>query len=387
VADRNGRFSQTNQALKWAKTGINEAKLLVYAKTGQITESADAEDISLGLHKLDAYREQLSRLLHNAENWTKSLLQTWNYQTNLVDSLNECDKVIQTFHHKQPGIDVQSDPEQKGDDIIAPSSPPHHNPNESHFGRILRGIANELYGDQQQSEKRYGHASNLLVVPLRNIINHEVMHAMDLQKRYILVKRQFDACCTNISSLKAKIEEAENPKEEEEVPDSGVAGTFDKLKMGFGKLMQSANPTVDELRDRLSVARSQLTDIIKTFDHSKMQFMEALVIVEEKMNVEVVYYVQQFLEFMRQCKSGSITPLKPQQQQQQPVDEEDSGNVLVEATRGLNEAQNADQNEFASVMMGNLDDINLSSPDSNNPTDDVAPQRIKDDQAAILSAE
>lgn len=77
VADRNGRFSQTNQALKWAKTGINEAKLLVYAKTGQITESADAEDISLGLQKLDAYREQLSRLLHNAENWTKSLLQTW----------------------------------------------------------------------------------------------------------------------------------------------------------------------------------------------------------------------------------------------------------------------------------------------------------------------
>ena len=31
----------------------------------------------MALQKLDTYREQLSRLLHNAENWTKSLLQTW----------------------------------------------------------------------------------------------------------------------------------------------------------------------------------------------------------------------------------------------------------------------------------------------------------------------
>ena len=60
VGDRNGH-ARTNQALKWAKTGINEAKLFVYAKTGQITESADPDDISLALQKLDTYREQLSR--------------------------------------------------------------------------------------------------------------------------------------------------------------------------------------------------------------------------------------------------------------------------------------------------------------------------------------
>ena len=78
-SEQNGdqRFARTSQALKWAKTGINEAKLFVYAKTGQIQESQDPEDISMALQKLDTYREQLSRLLHNAENWTKSLLQTW----------------------------------------------------------------------------------------------------------------------------------------------------------------------------------------------------------------------------------------------------------------------------------------------------------------------
>lgn len=279
------------------------------------------------------------------------------------------------------------------------------NPNQSHFAQILRGIAIELYGDQQESEKRYGHASNLLVVPLRNIINHEIAHAMDLKRRYILVKRQFDSCCTTISTLKSKIEELKNPKPEEEAANPDVS-PFGKLKMGFGKLIQSANPTIQDLQDRLAIARHQLTEIIKAFDHSKMQFMEALDIVEQKMNVEVVYYVQQFFEFMRQCKSGNITPLpvqslhQVQKQEQVPPPEqpeelkeqkEDVPDVVKEVdSEAVNEEPKEDaaavveSSDFVSHLqidsmiknpgMDKLDEVNLNSPDPNNVTDDVDPK-------------
>jgi len=435
------RFIRTNQALKWAKSGINEAKLFVYAKTGQIEESADDERVSIALQKLETYREQLSRLLHCAENWTKSLIQTWNYQTNLVDSLNECDGVIQTFNGKQLGNAAASDiggaAERKADDE---SSSEH-----SVFARILRGIGNELFDDHQQSEKRYGHASNLLVVPLRNILNHEVAHALDLQRRYVLVKRQFDSCCTTISTLKAKIEELQHPDEQPEAAPEAAVGAFAKIKVGFGKLLQTTTPTLDDLEGRLSVARDQLKEIAKAFDHSKVQFLEALDIVEQKLNVEVVYYVQQFLDFMRRCKSGSISPLNqgdggqreeaPQQQRARGVDsgqEADSGNPVVQAAGGRVAPQMEQQMErqeqrmeqqmerqmeqqmepnvpsqpldsfvenlqidsmINNPAMANMDEVNLNSPDpmavASNPTD-IALEDDRsehEDQATKESAE
>merc|ERR1719410_58831 len=93
------KFPRTSQALKLAKNAISDAKLYVYAKTGQIQESEDDAEVSLALMKLDTYKEQVDSLLRHADNWTKSMLQTWNHQTNLIDALTECNTVIHTFHN------------------------------------------------------------------------------------------------------------------------------------------------------------------------------------------------------------------------------------------------------------------------------------------------
>ena len=116
INNGNVRFHRTNQALKWAKGGITDAKLYIYAKTGQINESDDSPEVAEAFQKLDTYREQIDTLLKNAENWTKSMLQTWNYQTHFIDSLNECNTVIQTFNKKtdenkaeeNDGINIQN---------------------------------------------------------------------------------------------------------------------------------------------------------------------------------------------------------------------------------------------------------------------------------------
>ena len=107
--------------------------------------------------------------------------------------------------------------------------------NNSQFAQIVKGISDELYLDQQESERRYGHASKLLVVPLRNILDHEIMHAVDMKRKYIQYKRQYDNCCTTITSIKDKIEEIDNTekKDKDQQAKSSSVGTFGKLKMGF----------------------------------------------------------------------------------------------------------------------------------------------------------
>eukprot|EP00486_Rosalina_sp_Unknown_P015522 CAMPEP_0201593464 /NCGR_PEP_ID=MMETSP0190_2-20130828/191057_1 /ASSEMBLY_ACC=CAM_ASM_000263 /TAXON_ID=37353 /ORGANISM="Rosalina sp." /LENGTH=486 /DNA_ID=CAMNT_0048052657 /DNA_START=5 /DNA_END=1466 /DNA_ORIENTATION=- len=333
TVNNDNRFGRTNQALKWAKGGINDAKLYIYAKTGQINESDDRPEVAEAFQKLDTYREQIDTLLQNAENWTKSMLQTWNYQTHFIDSLNECNSVIQTFNKKTDDNKAEENNDNNADDAQNPNdalpdnddneqeekskSSDHSSPtisltNNTQFAQIVKGISDELYLDQQESERRYGHASKLLVIPLRNILDHEIMHAMDMKRKYIQYKRQFDNCCTTITNLKDKIEDIDNPekKEKEQQEKNSGVGTFGKLKMGFGKLITST-PTRDELSDKLKDARSQLPQYVKVFEESRKQLLESINIIEEKLNIEVVYYVQQFYTFVKEWKTGNSSPHSP----------------------------------------------------------------------------
>ena len=174
--DDQQRFLRTNQALKWAKNSISDTKLYLYAKTGQIQESDDSADVIEACAKLDTFREQIESLLLNAENWTKSMLQTWDFQTSFVDSLHEGSSVILTFdrnthsppdeppraddaEHAQPDKADPADPAEQEQESVDLSSSQRH----SHFAQILKGIASELLMEQQASERRYGHASKLLV--------------------------------------------------------------------------------------------------------------------------------------------------------------------------------------------------------------------------------
>lgn len=393
------RFVRTNQALKWAKGGLSDAKLYLYAKTGQIVESEDSTEVTEAFQKLDTYKEQIDSLLVNAENWTKSMLQTWNYQTNLIDALKECNSVIQTFHNRN-----KSHLEQKDNDEFT----------ENQFAQIVKGISNELFIDQQESEKRYGHASKLLVVPLRNILNHEIQHAVDLKRKYIHHKRQFDNNCTIITNLKNKIQDIENPKKEEtEKPN---VGTFGKLKLGFGKLIQS-NPTKQELENKLNDARSELPAYIKQFDVVKKQLLESINIVEEKLNIEVVYYVQQFYNFVEKWKSGNTPNDDPMDKQKDDGYNAEDDHVETEEDQNVQNEEELvfqahDDNDYGqeqkedvklvkdlqidsmmNYIMNNpeMDEVNLDEPNQeknehikyHNPNDvdfnDVSSEAVNDD--------
>eukprot|EP01084_Bolivina_argentea_P163980 285180_1 len=344
------RFQRTNQALKWAKGAAADAKLYIYAKTGQIEESEDSTDVTEAFQKLDTFQSQIDILLRNAETWTTSMLETWNYQTNLIDALNECNTVINTFHSRNNS--PKNENENKNENNINNNI---FDKDKNEFAELVKGISSELYLDQQESKRRYGHASKLLVVPLRNILNHEIAHACDIKRKYIVHKRLFDNCCTTITHLRNKIEDIENPKSIENNPQKSQSiGTFGKLKIGFNKLITS-NPTKEDLLNKLSMARSELPQYIKIFDTAKQQLLEAINIVEEKLNVEVVYYVQQFYTFVQKWKSGQ-TP------------KYNSGNQNIGSDIGYSAS--------ADASADNINDINNKQTINNNNNNVVVKEDI-----------
>jgi len=413
--DDQQRFLRTNQALKWAKNSISDTKLYLYAKTGQIQESEDSADVIEACAKLDTFREQIESLLLNAENWTKSMLQTWDFQTSFVDALHEGSSVILTFDrnaHDHPPNDSDAQQPAQAQPEPAPPAPAPSDPNSNqnpadadaeqpaesvtlssssqthcHFAQILKGMADELLLEQQASERRYGHASKLLVVPLRNILNHEIMHAVGMKKRYVVTKRQFDNCCTTISNLQAKLKELDAPAQPVAEADK-EASAFGKLKLGFGKLIAS-NPTRDDLEAKLKEAREELPRHMKVFSEARQQLLEAIDIIDQKLNVEVVYYVQQFASFAKQSKSGDITPMRAaeqqlarQRQESASQEEKEAAAVLqavlpVQEAKEVAQASGVDEAEkrsaFVSEMqmdamishpeMANLDTVNLNSPE------------------------
>eukprot|EP01083_Nonionella_stella_P027158 74734_1 len=379
------RFARTNQAIKWAKGGLADAKLYIYAKTGQIQESLDSPDVAEALQKLDTYKEQIDNLLKNAELWTTSMLQTWNHQKALIDSLNEANNVIHTFKPKQEHTPTLA-PLATTDDSLE-------------FADIVQGISKELHLDQQESEQRYGQASALLVVPLRNILNHEIQHAVDIKRKYISHKRQYDNCCTTIAHVKQKIEEIDNPQSVEQESDDHVT-TFGKLKIGFGKLMASAQ-TKQALQVQLEESRQELPQYIKQFEVTKQQLMEAITIVEEKLNIEVVHYVQQFYTFVLKWKSGSIInsvsqehreqeqkEMEKEKEPEQGQEKKQEKEIVVQEI-AIEREDDLDKNEERFVadlqidsMISNpvelqLDEVSLGSNDNEN-RNDVAKQSKED---------
>jgi len=288
MGDDELKNSKTNQALKWAKGGISGAKLYIYHKTGQIQESEDSVEVTKALQRLTTYRDQIDSLLRNAENWTKSMLQTKNYQTDFIYSLNVSSKVI---------------PRINGDAIND-----KNNENGMKFKQIVQGISTELTLDQQRTERNHLKASKLLVVPLHNILNHEIQHALDCKKKYILNKRQYDNYCTIIANLKSKIKYLQYPKSlssEKNEKDKSKITKFGKFGRGFNKLMQS-NQSEQELQIKLKHSLSRSVEKKKVFNESKKQLLESINIVEEKLNVEFIHYIQKFYQFVQTWKADKV---------------------------------------------------------------------------------
>merc|ERR1712187_709505 len=136
--------------------------------------------------------------------------------------------------------------------------------------------------------------------------------------------------------------EMDNPKEEEQHQQNTSA--LGKLKLGFSKIIQS-NTTKEDMEKKLENARAELPKYIKVFEETKKQLLESINIVEEKLNVEVVYYVQQFYRFVKEWKSGNVT-----------LNEEDSQNQMLIADDGdVADMDNHDADDEEEVVVQEIE--------------------------------
>ena len=271
------RFSKTKEATirnyKWAKDGVNKSKLFIYAKAGRIEESEHCAQVKQALLTLDTFQTTIDPLLANAEKWSQSMLQCMTNQKNLIYALNQ----------SAASMNIQQ--------------------KQGRFAQIIKGISSELTINEKECKLRHNQTLKLLVAPLQNILNHEIKHALSLKKKYIQNKRQFDDICTSISNLKQRIEETNELKQGDNGSANGSA--FGKLKVGFGKLMPSSIGSKEDLEGKLQEMRGALTQHIKVFDMAKEQLLEYVDIVEEKLNVEIVFYVKKFYEFVKKWKDAN----------------------------------------------------------------------------------
>merc|ERR1712176_1226574 len=63
----------------------------------------------------------------------------------------------------------------------------------------------------------------------------------------------------------------------------------------------------EDLNGKLSDMRDELSAHIKVYDMAKQQLLEYVEIVEEKLNVEIVFYVQKYFEFVQKWKDVNST--------------------------------------------------------------------------------
>merc|ERR1712013_462474 len=164
-----------------------------------------------------------------------------------------------------------------------------------------------------------------------------------------------------------KLHEMDHPPEDDEqkaAKEKESSSAFmGKIKMGFGKLMASA-PVRDDVEAKLKEAREELPKHLKVFAESRQQLLEAIDIIDQKLNVEVVYYVQQFANFMKERKTGDITPIEAKEQQNVNVGrrtvsmEEKEAAAVLEAVlpvQEINEAQRKEKEKGEGVCGGAAD--------------------------------
>jgi len=68
--------------------------------------------------------------------------------------------------------------------------------------------------------------------------------------------------------------------------------------------------TIEEIKNKQNVARNELRVIIKLFEESKTQLMEAINIVESKLNMEIVHHVREFYHFVSSWKEDLNSQLQ-----------------------------------------------------------------------------
>jgi len=342
--DQYNANNEPNATMNLIKDQMHDVKLMAKSMVGQIEESEDDPKISNAIQKLDTYKEQISLMVKAAECWAKAIHETWDAQQKFLHQINKYQLTIKTLkpanvvnndkHNPNANINegvdsnaninvnINNNNEQKIDSNtgktsvenipgVAPivtvvpkiqsatssTQVPNTNEDCQAFINVMNSISFELYTEQKDYEKYKTNAEKLLIIPLQNILKHEIKHAIDIRQKYLKFKRQYDDYRTVIAKTEEAIDAIDHPVVQEESKNS----TTEKIKnILFGRVLFNAEYNKQELEVKLSAVRIKLPLCIKQFEEAKQQLLESIQIIEQKLNIEVVYYVQQFYNYIHE---------------------------------------------------------------------------------------
>jgi len=304
-----------NQPFSLFKSQLSDMNLFNQLK--RIQESAHEPHVADALLRLDSYREQITNVVTSANNWAKSLNTSLICQKQLLLRMKEL-----KFEPVEQNLAEQQE----------------------HFFILCKGLNDELSTCGKQYQQKMIKSQNLLMEPLKKLLNTDILHAIEMRKKYLKNKKRYDYCCNILSKIQKQMDiyaqklksqtssaeindDVENLEEHSPIIDASTVSvsedlneppppqvdpmpiksqstilllmrqdsitmnskkTSTKLKNFFQKIATKTD-SVDDLKIKEKIAREEVRIAMKNFKQSKMHFMEAIGKVDTKFSVEIVY--------------------------------------------------------------------------------------------------